>query len=326
MKPSTAIVAGIAILLVHGRAHAEPPAAPAPSAPSKTAEALFREARQLMDAKDYTAACPKFAESQKLEPAPGTLLNLADCYEKGGQTASAWRTFKDASTAAAARNRADWVATANQHAAALEPKLSTLAITVGGPAVAPGLHVERDGLVVERSAWGTAVPVDPGPHVLAATATGRKPWTRRVDVPPAQNILIDVPVLESDTASAPPPVIAKKPEGDEAGAAAPDGSSTRVVGYVAAGVGVVGLAIGTFAGLHALSQRSDAESKCESYPSRCSPEASASNDEAKKFATISTVSLIAGGVLLVGGLVLVLISPRRTDTRAALPLVLGATF
>lgn len=95
---------------------------------------------------------------------------------------------------------------------------------------------------------------------------------------------------------------------------------------MAAGVGVVGLAVGTFTGLHALSQRSEAESKCESYPSRCSADASAANDEAKKFATLSTVSLIAGGVLVVGGIVLVLIAPRRADPRAALPLVLGATF
>ena len=194
-----------------------------------------------------------------------------------------------------------------------------------GPAIVPGLHVERDGVVVERSVWGTAVPIDPGPHVLAATATGRRPWTRRIDVPAVQNVLIDVPVLETDAAS-PPPAIGAKPEADPPRPAEPDGRSTRVVGYVAAGVGVVGLAVGTFTGLHALSQRSEAESKCESYPSRCSADASAANDEAKKFATLSTVSLIAGGVLVVGGIVLVLISPRRTDPRAALPLVLGATF
>lgn len=321
MKPSTAIAAGITLLLAHGRA-----AAQAPPSPGKTAEALFREARQLMDTKDYSAACPKFAESQRLEPAPGTLLNLADCYEKGGQTASAWRTFKDASAAATARNRADWAATATQRAAALEPKLSTLAITVAGAVSTPGLHIERDGVLVERNVWGTAVPIDPGPHVLAATATGRKPWTRRVDVPAAQNVLIDVPVLEGDVAIAAPAAVANKPEADPQPAAPPEGSTTRVAGYVAAGVGVVGLAVGTFTGLHALSLRSDAQSKCESYPSRCSADASASNDDAKKFATLSTASLIAGGVLLVGGIVLVLISPRRTDARAALPLVLGTTF
>ena len=170
-----------------------------------------------MDAKDYPAACPKFAESQKLEPAPGTLLNLADCYEKSGQTTSAWATFKEAAKSAASRNRADWVATANARANALAPKLASLAINIGGPADVAGLRVERDGVVVERDAWGTAVPLDPILDVLAATATGRKAWTKRVDVPPAKNIVVDVPVLESDASSAP----AIREEARERGAAVP---------------------------------------------------------------------------------------------------------
>jgi hypothetical protein len=318
MRRSTYFGAGLAILLVQGRASGQP------TSPSKSAEALFREARGLMDAKDYTAACPKFAESQKLEPAPGTLLNLADCYEKNGQTASAWSTFKDASKAAAARNRADWTATANQRAAALEPKLASLAIAVPGPADVAGLHVERDGQVVERPAWGNPVPVDPGPHVLTASATGRKPWTKRVDVAATKNIVIDLPVLDAEPVIA--PVVVKKPEPDEKPKVEPDGQSLRIAGYVAAGVGIAGLAVGTFTGLHALSKRSDAEGKCEIYPSRCSPDATAANDEAQKFATISTISLVAGGVLVVGGLVLVLIAPKKADVRAALPFVLGGTF
>src|SRR5882757_7808503 len=46
------------------------------------AEALFDEGRRLMTAGDFTAACPKFASSQALDPAIGTALNLANCYEK----------------------------------------------------------------------------------------------------------------------------------------------------------------------------------------------------------------------------------------------------
>ena len=54
------------------------------------AEALFEAGRQAATRGDWTTACPKFAESQRLDPAPGTLLNLADCEEHLGHLASAW--------------------------------------------------------------------------------------------------------------------------------------------------------------------------------------------------------------------------------------------
>ena len=54
------------------------------------AEALFSEGRSLASAGKCDEAIPKFQASQKLDPGIGTLLNLADCYEKVGRTASAW--------------------------------------------------------------------------------------------------------------------------------------------------------------------------------------------------------------------------------------------
>ena len=71
------------------------------AADKAAAQALFDEGKRLMDAGQFAQACPKFADSEKLDPGVGTLLNLGVCYEKNGQTASAWATYKEAASAAA---------------------------------------------------------------------------------------------------------------------------------------------------------------------------------------------------------------------------------
>src|SRR5262245_65102433 len=101
------------------------------AADKTTAEALFAEGRRLMAAGKYARACPKLEASQKLDPGVGTLLNLADCYEKNGQTASAWAQFVEAASEARRLGDARREQAANARADALEPRLGRLTIAVG---------------------------------------------------------------------------------------------------------------------------------------------------------------------------------------------------
>lgn len=73
-------------------------AQPAPASPSDTARAdeLFREGRTLMEQGRYTEACEAFAESMSYERALGTLLNLATCVERSGDTQRACSLFAQA--------------------------------------------------------------------------------------------------------------------------------------------------------------------------------------------------------------------------------------
>src|SRR5690606_6369061 len=73
-------------------------ALPAPS-PADTAasmaraQALFDEGIHLFNLGRYEDACPKFEASLALVAGVGTRGKLAECYEKLGRTASAWRIY-----------------------------------------------------------------------------------------------------------------------------------------------------------------------------------------------------------------------------------------
>ena len=60
------------------------------------AESLFRDGKQLFQSDDFEHACPKLAQSYQIDPAGGTALLLAICYEKQGRLASAWARYNDA--------------------------------------------------------------------------------------------------------------------------------------------------------------------------------------------------------------------------------------
>jgi hypothetical protein len=64
-----------------------------------------KASQALMERGEFARACAKFAESNRLDIQIGGLLNQADCYEKAGQIATAWSTWRDA--ADLAEQRAD---------------------------------------------------------------------------------------------------------------------------------------------------------------------------------------------------------------------------
>jgi hypothetical protein len=298
--------------------------APVLAAPQSeaSAEVLFKEAKRLTSQGKFAEACPKYEESQKLSPAAGTLVNLADCYEKLGKTASAWATFKEAQRAASMRKRQDWVDLSTERAAALELKLSKLTVSVDDSARVAGLEVKRDGAPLGAGEWGTAVPVDPGSHVVEASAPGKKPFTTRVEITgDKQQLRVKIAALE-DAPSAPVAPIASTdhttspPEEPRADGA----SGRRTLGFIVGGVGIVGVGVGVVTGLMAVSKKSEAKDICPTYPDHClDRSAQAPNDSAQSLATVSTISFIAGGALVAAGAFLVLTSPDKATAMRVSP-------
>ncbi|MFO0735664.1 MAG: hypothetical protein U0270_07285 [Labilithrix sp.] len=265
------------------------------------AESLFQEGRKAMDAKRYSDACPKFLASQKLAPAIGTLLNLADCYEKNNQLASAWARFHEAIALAQRQNRPNREQTAKERADKLEPRLIKLSIL----SRSSGIEVKLDGNVIDSAALGTPIPVDAGKHALEASAKGKKTYNTSVEVSEKNKApTVEIPPLED----APPDPNANNQNGNkiEPPKERPKGWSTqKTLGLVVAGAGVVGLGVGGFFGLKTQSTWNASKPHCPNLECTDQEGVQLATD-AKNYGTIATISTIAGGVLLIGGAVLFL--------------------
>lgn len=269
------------------------------------AESLFQEARKLMDAKRFSEACPKLVASHKLAPAVGTLLNLADCYERAGQLASAWARFHEAIALAQRLGRPDREKTAKERAEKLEPRLIRLSIVAQDKDV----EVTLDGNVLDPAVLGSPVPVDAGKHSIEATAKGKKPFATTIDVSDrVRTPSVEIPALEADPAASKPATDGNA--GDDTGPhdeRPSDGSTQRYISYALMGVGVVGVGVGAFYGLRTSSKWTEAQEHCTGV--ECDRAGVVLATEAKNAGTVSTVSFIAGGLLLAGGAALFFTAP-----------------
>jgi hypothetical protein len=275
-----------------------------------SADQLYNDATKLMSAAKYADACPKLGASQKLDPAIGTLLKLGFCFTYTGQTASAWASFNDAEAMARKagdRARGDEAA---KRARELEPKLSKLVIEAAGPES----EVRRDGVLVDRSVLGTALPVDPGEHAVTASAAGREPWSGSVTVaagPGTTTLRVPAlaPAAAAPVAAATPPVGGAK-EPATGPTPAPGWSTQRKVGVGVGAAGLAGIVVGSVFGAITLSKTSAGNQHCSTGDKPfCDPDGLSSLKGATTTANVSNVALAVGGAAVIGGVVLFLTAP-----------------
>src|SRR5690606_691610 len=107
----------------------------------------------------------------------------------------------------------------------------------------------------------------------------------------------------------PPPLPTPRASVDEG---TTDGSFQRTSGLVIAGLGVIGVGVGSYFGLRALSTNSQAEESCSGSVCR-DHRGLELTDESLAAARISNVAFIAAGVALAGGLALYSTAPKRQE-------------
>lgn len=209
-------------------------------------------------------ACDAFDQSEKLEPATTTLLNLAGCREKNGQIATAWGLFVDAERQT--RTATD-DATSALHTVALdrsqklESRISKLTINVSDESKIDGLEILRDDKPVESGSWNRTLPTDGGTYKITAKAPGASEWTTSVTVAPEGDVkTVDIPKLQVLA-------VPKTPEVQTPVPAAPEPAPRSKVLPLAVGGGAVAL-LGASLGFELWAESTYDKTKTEPDPDK----------------------------------------------------------
>jgi serine/threonine-protein kinase len=292
------------------------------AAEKTTAEALFDEGVKLMKSGNFQEACPKLENSQRVDPAVGTLLYLGECYEKIGRTASAWATFREAQSAAESTGQTKRAQTAKQRVEKVEKDLAYLTIEAADATkTLPGLRITRGGIDAGTSIIGAPVPVDPGDVTIEVSAPGHQNYVVTVTVQARSRQSMTVPALavkEEAPAPAPTPAppasapLAPPPPAPPPPAPAAEETGTSalaIVGLVVGGAGVVTAGVGTYFGLRAMNEDKAAdEGSCG--PNVCQEKSDFDHsDKAVRSAKVANIAIGLGGGLIVAGGLMFLFAP-----------------
>jgi hypothetical protein len=255
---------------------------------------------RLFEGGQTVKACAKFDESYQIDPALGTLQNLALCHEKEGKLVLAYDELTRLSAKAREAGKTQRADFARDHLAALDTKVARVVLAV--PDGVPITAVEVDGAARD---WREPIALDAGHHVITAHADGRPDARVEVDTPGAggsQSVPVAFPLAQPAPAPAPLPV-QPAPAASETSSGPP-----AAVFWGLAGVGAAGIVAGSIFGVLTFTQKSAGDSHCAGM--YCDSSGLSSESAAHTSATISTVAFAIGLVAIAADAVLVLTRPH----------------
>ena len=289
------------------------PASAQASTDPAAADALLQKGREAAEKGQWAVAASKFAESQRLDPAPGTLLNLADCEEHLGQLASAYDHYKTALETMPGND--DRVPFAKSHVAALERTVPHLTLNAGTDLPAD-TKVMRDDVQLGEASFGLPLPVNPGTHVVIVLAPGHKEKRTTIGLKAgdSETITLHPGDVEAPAAVVAPPLTHTSPRSDHV--EGPRGGATRTTGLVLGTLGLVGVGVGAVTGVLVLGKKSiiDDPSHCNQTTHACDQTGVDAASSGKSLSLVSTVAFVAGGAALVTGAVLFFTSNGASKT------------
>jgi hypothetical protein len=297
------------------------------------AEQLFREGHALLKDHRYPEACSKFAESQRHDPASGTLLALAYCQELANLLASAQASYVAAAELARVEHQDERQRAATERAQSLAERVSTLTINVPESLwELPTLLVKSNGVELERSLWGRPIPRDGGDIEIDVSASARSPWSSHVLLAPEhdQRVVTVPPLGELSQASLVPPPGASLTAGASAGVGSNPPAATdrywtppRIAGWAAVGVGAAAGIGAIYFAVSARSAQNDVQNmlnaeQAEPVTQRVPWDVSghAREVDGRHAQALAQGFGVASGVVLVGGAALLIFGTQKKNPEA----------
>jgi hypothetical protein len=291
-------------------------AARAAAEDSATAGALFEKGVADMEASRFDSACPAIEESQRIDPRPGTLFTLAECNARWGKVASSAAQYQEyvdlvsrLTTDQQARHKAR-VEIARTQLKKLKPTVPTLTLVL--PADAPrGTFVTRNGEVLKGAALGLPLPIDPGEYLIVTHVPGAPDRETRVSIQlnDQKRLPLEVASAQEVPANAAPAAPPSAPSSAaEHVAATPEthGSNHKTAAYVAGGIGLAGIAVGSVTGVLVFSKKHTVSGNCSG--AECNDTGLAAANSGKNLAFVSDIGfgvgiagLALGAVFLLSG-------------------------
>ncbi len=285
--------------------------APSPATASDAikAEALFRAGREAVASGDHRLACERFQESQRLDPAPGTLLNIGECREALGQLASAWQAYASAADLLDGGPRRDHAVKKRDE---LSPRLARVTVRVP-EGTSSACTIVQDELALGLAATAVPLPVDAGPLTLELRCPNTRPRPSRLTVEDGASYEVMLAAgdpLASET-TPPPPADGPPP--------------LLVSGALIGALGLAGVVVGSVTGALAIDRKGTVEDVCVRQASGrlgCPTEGLDAASDGRAFATTSTIAFAIGGALTALGASLLIVeaatpSGRVTATASA---------
>jgi len=302
-----------AIALTIGCLAASAPAWGQSASDKETARSLMDQGDDLRSKGDLKGALARFQAANEIMHVPTTALEVARTQVALGLLVEARDTLAQIMTSAPSPREPAQFREARTQAqtldASLEPRVPTVTVTVSGAKEGAPVSLSVDGVAVPSAVIGLPRRLNAGHHVMIATTSTQE---GRAEVDVAEGDKKEVPIALA-TVAKPTPIV-EKPIEEEKPPPPPEPHRSLVVPIVLFSIGGASLVAGGITGAMELAQQSSLSTSCPNKV--CPPSQYGALDSTNTLATISTVTLIAGGAFVAAGVITLLVMKPSAPTAA----------